>query len=356
RAPGLRAEDEARREAARLDPLGPARARRSRDARRGRTADRPVERLAHRPGRGADQGRFDRQGVRVGAEHAPRVGRHGDTRPRRAARARRAGEPPPRPSAVAVHHRAVATLRRWNERDPARDHCAARARVAAEVAMHLAPTEEQQAIQQQARRFLAAEIDRERRLAWDATAEGHDAAFWEAVARLGWFGFGLPAQYGGQGASLLELGVLMEECGRAAAPLGIFAAVAGGLGLAALGSPAQRRAWLPAIARGEKLVTLAIAEEHAGNDPAALSTVVRRRGSRLQLDGEKRYVSQGVTADAFFVAARDGRGASTILVPADTTGVSVRSQKTFGKDRQSAVRFKNVVLPASALAGAAGTA
>lgn len=222
--------------------------------------------------------------------------------------------------------------------------------------MHLAPTEEQHAIQQQARRFLAAEIDRERRLAWDATAEGHDAAFWEAVARLGWFGFGLPAQYGGQGASLLELGLLMEECGRAAAPLGIFAAITGGLALAALGSPAQRRAWLPAIARGEKLVTLAIAEEHAGNDPAALSTVVRRRGSRLQLDGEKRYVSQGVTADAFVVAARDGRGASTILVPADTPGVSVRSQKTFGKDRQSAVRFKNVVLPATALAGAAGTA
>ena len=71
--------------------------------------------------------------------------------------------------------------------------------------MHLAPTEEQQAIQQEARRFLAAAIDRDRRLAWDATAEGHDPAFWEAVARLGWFGFGLPAQYGGQGASLLEL-------------------------------------------------------------------------------------------------------------------------------------------------------
>ncbi len=222
--------------------------------------------------------------------------------------------------------------------------------------MHLAPTEEQQAIQQEARRFLAAEIDRDRRLAWDATAEGHDPAFWEAVARLGWFGYGLPAAYGGQEASLLELGLLLEECGRAAAPFGIFAAIAGGLGLAALGTPAQRRAWLPALARGEKLVTLAIAEEQAGNDPVALTTVVRRRGSRLQLDGEKRYVSQGVTADAFLVAARDGRGVSTVLVPADTRGVTVRSQKTFGKDRQSAVRFKNVVVPKTALAGAAGTA
>ncbi len=47
--------------------------------------------------------------------------------------------------------------------------------------MQLAPTEEQEAIRQAARRFLAAEITRERRLAWDRTAEGHDPAFWEAV-------------------------------------------------------------------------------------------------------------------------------------------------------------------------------
>ena len=222
--------------------------------------------------------------------------------------------------------------------------------------MHLAPSEEQKAIQQEARRFLAAEIDRDRRLAWDGTAEGHDPAFWEAVARLGWFGFGLPAQYGGQGASLVDLGLLVEECGRAAAPLGIFAAIAGGLGVAALGSPAQRRAWLPTMARGEKLVTLAIAEEQAGDNPDAFTTVLRRRGSRIQLDGEKRYVAQGVTADAFLVAARDGRGVSTVLVPADAPGVTVRSQKTFGKDRQSALRLKGVVLPTSALAGSAGTA
>jgi len=74
------------------------------------------------------------------------------------------------------------------------------------------------------------------------------------------------------------------------------------------------------------------------------------------LDGEKRYVLQGVTADAFLVAARDGRGVSAVLVPAGTPGVTVRAQKTFGKDRQSVVRLKNVILPASALAGRAAGA
>ena len=222
--------------------------------------------------------------------------------------------------------------------------------------MDLAPSEEQQAVQREARRFLAAEISRERRLAWDQTADGHDPAFWRAVGRLGWLGYALPTAYGGQGASLLDLGLLVEELGRAVAPFGIFAALAGGLGLAALGTPRQKREWLPAVARGEKMVTLAIAEEHACQDPTAFATVLARRRRVLRLSGEKRYVLQGVTADAFLVAAREREGVSAVLVPADTRGITVTSQKSFGKDRQSTVRFTDVVLPATALAGRPGAA
>ena len=76
--------------------------------------------------------------------------------------------------------------------------------------MHLAPTEEQQVVQQEARRFLAAELTRARRLAWDDDPAGHDPAFWRAVAGLGWFGYGLPPAFGGEGASLVELGLLVE--------------------------------------------------------------------------------------------------------------------------------------------------
>jgi alkylation response protein AidB-like acyl-CoA dehydrogenase len=220
--------------------------------------------------------------------------------------------------------------------------------------MDLAASEEQQAVQQEARLFLAAEITRERRLAWDRSPEGYDAAFWQAVAGLGWLGWALPAAYGGGDATLLDLGLLVEELGRAAAPFGVFAAIAGGLALAALGTPRQKREWLPAVARGEKLVTLAVAEEGAARVPGAFATAVRRRGGTLRLHGEKRYVLQGVTADAFLVAARDGRGVSAVLVPADARGVDVRPQKSFGKDRQSVVRLRDVTLPATALAGRGG--
>jgi alkylation response protein AidB-like acyl-CoA dehydrogenase len=218
--------------------------------------------------------------------------------------------------------------------------------------VHLATSDEQRVIQEEARRFLAAEITRERRAAWDQSPAGYDPAFWQAVSRLGWLGWGVPEAYGGHGASLLDVGLLLEECGRAVAPFGIFAAIAGGLALDALGSAAQKRAWLPAVARGERLVALAVAEQSAVGDPAAFRTIVRRRGSRLRLDGEKRYVLQGVTADAFLVAARDGRGVSVVLVPANTPGVSLTPLATFGKDRQSVLRLRNVMLPAGALAGA----
>ena len=218
--------------------------------------------------------------------------------------------------------------------------------------MHLAPTEEQQIVPVAARKFLAAEITRERRLAWDKTAEGHDPAFWKAVADLGWLGYAIPEAYGGQGASLLDLGLLVEECGRAVAPFGIFASFCGGLGLATLGSAAQKRAWLPPIATGSALVTLAIGEREAALDPGAFRTVVTRRGRQLRLDGEKHCVLQGVSADAFLVAARDGRGTSLVLVPRDTRGVTVDAVQTLAKDRQSRVRFRNVLVPATALVGA----
>src|SRR5262249_53616786 len=274
----------ARRPPARCRPLGAARARRPRDAGRGGPSDRAPERLAHRPGRRAHQGRLDRQGLRQRAQRPLR--QRWPRRPGagRAARPRRRHGAPARPAAVALHHRSHAALRRRDQRGAAPHHRPARPRPAAQVtAMDLALAQDQQAIQSQARRFLAAEITRERRLAWDATPEGHDAAFWTSVAALGWFGFALPEAAGGQGGTLVELGLLLEECGRAVAPLGVFAAIAGGLALDALGTEQQRREWLPTLARGERMVTLAVAERRAAREPAAFETMLARRGGGVRL-------------------------------------------------------------------------
>ena len=222
--------------------------------------------------------------------------------------------------------------------------------------MDLAPTPEQQAVQTEARRFLGGELTRERLAVFDRESAGYDAAFWRDIGRLGWIGYGLSAAYGGQEASLLDVGLLLEECGRAAAPQAVFDAIAGALALDALGTPAHKRAWLPAVAAGERQVALAVGERSAVADPRAFATVLRRRGTRLTLDGAKWFVPLATTADAFLVLARDGRGASAVLVPADTAGVSVKPVGTLGKDRQGVVEFRNVVLTPGALAGRPGSA
>jgi alkylation response protein AidB-like acyl-CoA dehydrogenase len=212
--------------------------------------------------------------------------------------------------------------------------------------MHLAPTDEQRVVPDAARKFLSAEITRERRLEWDKTEHGHDPSFWKAVADLGWFGYGIPEQYGGQGASILELGLLIEECGRAVAPFGLFASFAGSVALSMLGSIPQKREWLPAIACGEKLVALALDERDAARDPRAF-----RRRSRAAADRAERREdvrAAGRVGAAFRRRAR--RNTSLVLVPRDTKGVTVVPVRTLAKDRQACPSV--VALAASAIAGA----
>lgn len=222
--------------------------------------------------------------------------------------------------------------------------------------MHLGPTQEQQAVQSAARAFLAKEITQDRRRSWATSTEGYDQEFWRGVARLGWLAYGLPESENGQGASLLDTGLLMEECGRAAAPLAIFSTTIGALAVTAMGNPRQRRHWLPGVATGECQISLAIAEAEAERNPRAFITRARRTRAGYRLSGEKRHVLQGVTADAFVVAARDGGGTSAFLVPKHSTGVHVQPTATFAGDRQSIVTFDGVDLPAGALLGRRATA
>jgi len=126
--------------------------------------------------------------------------------------------------------------------------------------------------------------------------------------------------------------------------------------VAALGTAAQKRDWLPLIARGESRVALAVAEKAAAANPSAFQTTVRSRRRGFVVRGEKRYVLQGVAADAFVVAARDGRGVSALIVPAGAPGVTVVPARTFAHDRQCVLRLDDVVLPATALAGMRGAA
>jgi alkylation response protein AidB-like acyl-CoA dehydrogenase len=166
----------------------------------------------------------------------------------------------------------------------------------------------------------------------------------------------IPEQYGGQGASLLDLGLLVEECGRAVAPFGIFASFAGSVALNMLGSAAQKRAWLPAIARGEKLVTLALDERDAARDPRAFKTTLARRGTRLRAERREDVRAAGRVGRRVPRRRARRQGLVARARAARHEGRDGRAGADAREGRQSVVRFKNVALDASALVGAPRTA
>src|SRR5439155_8542070 len=100
--------------------------------------------------------------------------------------------------------------------------------------------------------------------------------FWRQLADNGWLGITYPEDEGGSGLGLVDLVVLMEEIGRAVMPGPYPATVLlGGAAIAAAGSSAQRREWLPRIVAGEAKATLAVTEPNARWDAAGITLAAR---------------------------------------------------------------------------------
>src|SRR5438105_2631487 len=171
---------------------------------------------------------------------------------------------------------------------------------------------EQREIQHQARRMLAECCDlRAVRRVLDA-GQAYDEALWRQVAELGWLGTAIPEEYGGLGLGGDTLAVIAEELGRALAPLPVSSSIY----LAApcvlhAGSEAQRREWLPALASGERIGTLAAAEGMVGVTDTAghEARVVAGR-----LTGVKQPVPDGAIAHWAVVTAHDEAGALGLYI------------------------------------------
>ncbi|HTK90063.1 MAG TPA: acyl-CoA dehydrogenase family protein [Verrucomicrobiae bacterium] len=188
--------------------------------------------------------------------------------------------------------------------------------------MNFAFSDEQQALRDQARKFLSdrAAPARVRRIL--ESDEPFDRELWRGMGELAWTGTAIPESYGGAGFGYLELCVLAEELGRSLAPTPFSSSVY--LATEALllaGSAAQKRRWLPGLALGETIGCFALAEGPRAPHPGNLETVAH--GGRLT--GAKLPVADGDVADVAVVAARsdvDATAASLYLVPLDGAGVT----------------------------------
>jgi len=212
------------------------------------------------------------------------------------------------------------------------------------------PTQEQEELRATVRRFLEqrSPIAEVRRLM--ETSTGHDPAVWAQMgAQLGLQGLHIPEAYGGQGFTLVEVALVLEEMGRAL----LCAPYLGSVCLAATAilhgaTEEQRRALLPRIAAGETIAALAVAEESARWDDDGVRLEARPEEGELRLDGTKSFVLDGHIADALVVAGRRPRtsgagGISLFLVAGDAPGLERALLPTLDPTRKLArLRFSGV--------------
>jgi alkylation response protein AidB-like acyl-CoA dehydrogenase len=151
------------------------------------------------------------------------------------------------------------------------------------------------------------------------------------LARGGALGLPLSREHGGGGLDLVTTAHAYEGLGATLRDAGVLLAAGAhlfGVALAvdSAGTPEQRRAWLPRLATGETIATVAATEIEAGSDVASVRTVAERVPTGFRLTGSKRYVTSASLAGLFFTLARDGkegRGLTALLVPRTAPGLLV---------------------------------
>jgi alkylation response protein AidB-like acyl-CoA dehydrogenase len=168
--------------------------------------------------------------------------------------------------------------------------------------MNFLLSEQQGEMQRSVERYLAERCPPQRLHAlFDADAP-FDPGLWQGLCELGIAGVMLPQEHGGLGLELIDLALMAETLGRAAAPGPWLGHELGGLAIALAGSEEQRARWLPQLATGEKLATIAFGE----GDGAWLPEQWRLDGAAT-LTGSKQFVPCGAVADLVVVGLAGGR-------------------------------------------------
>jgi alkylation response protein AidB-like acyl-CoA dehydrogenase len=170
------------------------------------------------------------------------------------------------------------------------------------------------------------------------TVDGYDPVVWKQLTeQLGLAGLAIPEKYGGSGFSYVELIVVFEEMGRAllCAPYFSTVALAANLLLASDDESAMKD-FLPALASGEKIGTVALAESTGRWDEAGVTATATKSDGGWSLDGSKSFVTDGHLADVVFVAGRSKAGVSIFAVDKGATGFVANSLATLDQTRKQA--------------------
>ncbi len=208
--------------------------------------------------------------------------------------------------------------------------------------MDLGFTETQELLKNAAREFLENECPESLVRDMEEDPQGYSPQLWAKMADQGWQGLMIPEQYGGAGLDFLDLSVLLEEFGRALVPGPFLSTVLGGVvPLLAAGSDAQKQEFLPRIASGDVIFTLALTEPSARFDEQGVQAQATVSGNDVTITGTKLFVPDANVADYMVVAARSGAGVTLAIVPTNQAGVQVRQLLTIARDKQCEVVLNN---------------
>ncbi|MEI2705676.1 MAG: acyl-CoA dehydrogenase family protein [Ilumatobacteraceae bacterium] len=204
--------------------------------------------------------------------------------------------------------------------------------------MNFAFTEEQDELRKTVRQFLESKSPETAVREQMETEAGFDPAVWSQMGeQMGLQGLAIPEEFGGSGYGYIELGIVLEEMGRALLCAPFFSTVV----LAAntllhSGDDAAKAAHLPGIASGETIAALAFTEPSGKWDESGITMQATPAGDGWTLTGTKMYVIDGHTATLIIVAARTAKGVSLFAVDGDASGLTRTALSTMDQTRKQA--------------------
>jgi len=225
--------------------------------------------------------------------------------------------------------------------------------------MDLGLDEQQEMLKNFARDFLEKECPESLVRAMEEDEKGYSPELWQKMAQQGWMGLIIPEDHNGTGMNICELVVLLEEFGRALVPGPFISTVVlGGVPIMEAGTEEQKKQFLPKIASGELILTMALTEPSAKWTADGVQLEAKKDGGGYVLNGTKLFVQDAHVSDYMVVAARTGGsgedGITLFLVDSKSPGIKFEVLKTIAADKQCEVTFENVKVPASNMLGAEG--
>lgn len=217
--------------------------------------------------------------------------------------------------------------------------------------------EQQEMLKKMARDFLISECPKSFVRQMEMDEKGYSPELWCRVAELGWLGLAIPKKYGGEGGAFLDLAVLMEEMGRACLPGPFFSTVVlGATTILEAGDEQQKKDVLPKVARGDLILTLALAEQVAQYNPSSISVRATAKGKNYVVSGTKLFVPYAYVANYIVCVAKTkddkkGLAISLLLIDSKSQGITCIPLQTIAGDKQYEITFDQVKVPSHRLLG-----